>query len=199
MHMKQSIYFTDKELLFSEEVSSDAAPCWEEAVEGPITKAKVLNFFETDNTLTVLTSDLVHSIATFSRGFCCVTACGGVVQSDAGELLLIRRNGRWDLPKGRWEAGETLEACALRETEEETGVRAVELVRHLGATLHAYNTYGPWELKRTEWYLLRVDERQMVTPQQEEGIEEVRWCSLEEARKLLRTSYPTIREVFNLL
>ena len=52
-----------------------------------------------------------------------VRAAGGIVTDEAGRMLLIRRNGRWDLPKGKVEAGETLLQAALREVEEETGVR----------------------------------------------------------------------------
>ena len=49
-----------------------------------------------------------------------VRAAGCVVQDEGGNLLLIRRNGRWDLPKGKVEPGETLLQAATRESNEET-------------------------------------------------------------------------------
>lgn len=64
---------------------------------------------------------------------------------------MIYRNGRWDLPKGHWERGETIEACALREVREETGV-AASIRRHLCDTLHCYQLRGEWEMKRTHWF-----------------------------------------------
>ncbi len=55
------------------------------------------------------------------------TLCVGVVDVEAGALLLVRRRrapgaGRWSLPGGRVEVGETLRQAAAREAEEETGL-----------------------------------------------------------------------------
>lgn len=52
-----------------------------------------------------------------------VRAAGGIVTAPDGTMLLILRNGRWDLAKGKVEAGETLLQAALREVEEETGIK----------------------------------------------------------------------------
>ncbi|GAA3617268.1 NUDIX domain-containing protein [Nonomuraea rosea] len=62
-----------------------------------------------------------------------VPACGTVTVDDAGRILMQRRRdtGQWALPMGKMEIGETPAQCAVRETEEETGVR-VEPVGILG-------------------------------------------------------------------
>ena len=58
-----------------------------------------------------------------------IRAAGGVVwrRADGGgvEVALIHRPkyDDWSIPKGKAERGETDEACALREVEEETGLR----------------------------------------------------------------------------
>ncbi|MGW4406063.1 NUDIX hydrolase [Nonomuraea sp. NPDC004702] len=54
-----------------------------------------------------------------------VPACGTVTVDDAGRILMQRRRdtGQWALPMGKMEIGETPSQCAIRETEEETGVR----------------------------------------------------------------------------
>ena len=65
-----------------------------------------------------------------------IQAGGGLVLNEQNELLFIFRRGSWDLPKGKVDLGETIEACALREVEEETGVKNLTLVDFLGITQH---------------------------------------------------------------
>ncbi|MFF5206492.1 NUDIX domain-containing protein [Streptosporangium sp. NPDC000396] len=62
-----------------------------------------------------------------------VPACGTITVDEAGRILLQRRRdtGQWALPMGKMEIGETPSQCAVRETEEETGV-IVEPVGMLG-------------------------------------------------------------------
>src|SRR4051794_23502738 len=64
----------------------------------------------------------------------------GVVFDAERRLLLIRRsdNGRWALPAGAMELGESLRDCAVRETWEETGLRATELTPFAMYTGPAY-------------------------------------------------------------
>ncbi len=59
-----------------------------------------------------------------------------VITSDSGEVVLIRRGsepyeGKWALPGGFVEVGETVEEAAIREAAEETGL-AVEIARLVG-------------------------------------------------------------------
>ena len=59
----------------------------------------------------------------FFKHFTLFVAAGGVVQNTNDEILMIFRRGKWDLPKGKLDEGETLEQCALREVKEETGLK----------------------------------------------------------------------------
>src|SRR5918998_4427047 len=54
-----------------------------------------------------------------------IEAAGGVVTGDDGRVLLVHRPryDDWTLPKGKLDAGESFEDAALREVEEETGLR----------------------------------------------------------------------------
>ena len=153
--MNPTVYFADKTLRFVSS-ASDAEGFPVAAECGP-NRDKILKILETHNSVSVVAADPGAAFGAFAAGFVPVEAAGGVVVNDRGEWLMIRRNGRWDLPKGHLECGERIEACAAREIAEETSVRA-EPVRPLCRTWHAY--YFPkterWELKRTHWYELRA-------------------------------------------
>ena len=198
--MEQTIYFQDKSLTFSrvQAPSADFVIPSEEA--SSLTRAKVLKIFETHNSLVALSNEPEVAFRRFGEEFTGVEAAGGVVVNPRGEWLMIRRNGRWDLPKGHVEPGESFDRCAEREIEEETGVKA-RVLRPLCDTYHAY-FFPPterWELKRTHWYLLRATELQSLVPQTEEGIVEVAWCNPTQIDEQLKASYPTIRRVVEAL
>lgn len=161
----------------------------------PFTRAKILTFFETYNTILIVGEEADELFARFASEFQLVTAAGGVVTTPSGQALMIFRNGRWDLPKGRWEVGESLRRSAAREIEEETGVEAGRLVRRLCDTWHIYNLYGRWELKHTFWYHFEREESTEPSPQREEGITRCEWCPLEEAVRRAEASFPTLRAV----
>lgn len=106
-----------------------------------------------------------------------IIAAGGLVQNDDGEMLLIFRRGIWDMPKGKLDAGETIKQCAVREVEEETGLAKIELGNFIVITHHEY--WDKWTkkqlLKETHWYAMRIFGNQILVPQTEEDIEEIRW------------------------
>lgn len=194
--MTRTVYFADKSVAFT-----TAAPGGEwfavaAESDGGVSRPKILNFLESHNSVAVVSADPEATFRAFALQFAWVEAAGGVVVDGAGRWLLIHRNGRWDLPKGHLEAGESIETCAAREVEEETGVRG-EVVRPLCRTLHAYwfPKSGRWELKRTHWFELRATEPSALQPQTEEGIERVVWCTPAEAAEHVREAFPTIRRV----
>ena len=91
-----------------------------------------------------------------------------------GRVLLIHREryDDWSLPKGKLEPGETWEEAALREVEEETGVRA-ELGEYLGET-----AYGD---KVVRWWRMATSDD--AGPSDE--VDAVQWATLDEARARL--------------
>ena len=114
-------------------------------------------------------------------GYDTVTSCGLIV-FNGNNVLLIKRDGKCDLPKGKHEDGEQYRQTALRETDEETGIRQTDLVitDELFPTQH-FTTYGGLQyLKTTHWFMAkyRGPQDHMLFPQEEEGIEDVRWISI---------------------
>ncbi|WP_018128414.1 NUDIX hydrolase [Balneola vulgaris] len=126
-----------------------------------------------------------------------IQAGGGVVfkyiDTPTPYVLLIKRNGIWDIPKGKLEKGEDLEECAIREVAEEVNADLPQSLAHLINTQHTYREKGREILKTTYWYVMRFNSEQHFTPQQEEGIEEVAWTSLDKAKAMV--GYQNLKEV----
>lgn len=146
----------------------------------------------------------VHSIFISSRDkskltdylkskFKVVMAAGGVVEKD-GQYLLIYRKRRWDLPKGKLDKGESIEKCAVREVEEETGVK-VKLRQEITAVWHTYISNKKYVLKKTYWYAMDCKSDKRMKPQKAEGIKKAEWMDLEAVRNSLHDSYRSIRYV----
>jgi len=122
----------------------------------------------------------------------CINAGGGLVKNDRGELLFIERNEKWDLPKGRAEKGEDIEATSLREVEEETGVQNLSINRFLQETYHIYKNKGKYNLKVTYWYLMETDYCGELKPQTEEGITQAVWKTNKQAKEAMSNSYSNV-------
>jgi 8-oxo-dGTP pyrophosphatase MutT (NUDIX family) len=122
-------------------------------------------------------------------------AGGGVVTDPAGQVLMIYRRGKWDLPKGKQDEGETIAHCAQREVTEETGLAELLVGDKICETYHVY-TYGIQDLlKITHWFQMKVSKTLPLYPQKEENITEARWVPEQELTTYLQQSYEAIKEV----
>ena len=125
-----------------------------------------------------------------------VNAAGGLVSNRRGDYLLISRSGLWDLPKGHQEAGEDISVTAMREVQEETGVKELELRGLICVTDHCYIRGGIWHLKHTWWYDMLYTNPVDLTPQREEDIAKAAWVAKSSLPPFLKNTYPSILEVF---
>lgn len=125
-----------------------------------------------------------------------VEAAGGMVFNKNKEILFIRRNGKWDLPKGRIEKNETHEEAAIRETEEETGAKDLSIRRFMTKTYHVFKRNGKFKLKVTYWYEMYTDYEGPLVPEPGEGIKKARWKNFEKSQKALQNSYENIKLLF---
>jgi 8-oxo-dGTP pyrophosphatase MutT (NUDIX family) len=142
-----------------------------------------------------LHSDLGTLKKAFWKKFMVVQAGGGLVQNEIGQQLFMLRRGKWDLPKGKLDPGETLEQCAVREVGEETGLKRVRLDGPLLVTYHTYDESGHHILKETHWYRMTALPDQVITPQREEQITELIWADPEQIGGLLKNTFPSILDV----
>lgn len=126
-----------------------------------------------------------------------IKAGGGLVRNGEGELLLIFRRGKWDLPKGKLDEGETIEACAIREVEEETGVKDLALGELISVTWHEYfdKWLGEEVIKETHWFKMDVAGVPALVPQKEEDITAIEWTKKSDLPQRMEQSYITIIDV----
>jgi 8-oxo-dGTP pyrophosphatase MutT (NUDIX family) len=88
-----------------------------------------------------------------------------------------------------------LEACALREVQEETGLKDVSMEKPLLVTWHTYDDSGKHILKETHWYTMKTSSSQSLLPQQEEQITELKWVAKKDLRTMLSNTFPSIVDV----
>ncbi|MDR1671963.1 MAG: NUDIX domain-containing protein [Bacteroidales bacterium] len=132
----------------------------------------------------------------FKKCFKYIEAAGGLVVGKDEKILLIRRRGKWDLPKGKAEKGETPEETAVREVSEECGlVTLPQITEKLTDTYHVYRQNGKLILKHTVWYVMAYNGEEPLQPQVEEDITEAVWRSENELAPVLRNTYGTIGQV----
>lgn len=139
--------------------------------------------------------DLALLKKTFFKKFTVVQAAGGLVKNENDEVLLIFRRGKWDLPKGKLDKGETLEECAVREVQEETGLKKIKLQGPLLVTYHTYHEGTRFILKESHWYTMEARNDQELTPQTEEDIHEIKWVGQKDLKPYMKNAFPSIVDV----
>ena len=120
-----------------------------------------------------------------------IRACGGLIVRD-GRVVAVHRPkyDDWSLPKGKVKPGENDEDCALREIQEETGLR-VSLDEELATTTHVDALGRP---KRIRWWRMTPLSGEFA-PSDE--VDELRWLTPNEARDVL--TYPRDVELVDSL
>lgn len=145
----------------------------------------------------VLTNHVSQIWQIFQKQFKPITAGGGIVVNENKEVLFIFRRGKWDLPKGKLDEGESIEACSLREVMEETGIKNIELLEKAGVTYHTYREKKHFYLKTTIWFFMKAQRNEKLYPQVEEDIELILWFGKEKWSIPFSNTYPGIRYLLN--
>ncbi len=138
--------------------------------------------------------DLEKMFTHLKNYFRYVEAAGGIVRNSENKLLFIRRWNIWDLPKGKVNKNENIETCALRETEEETGVLGLQITGTFPSSLHFYFYKEELFLKKTYWFLMDTTYAGALKPQLEEDITVVKWLDAAECQKAFGETYRSLRD-----
>lgn len=145
--------------------------------------------------LVYICADAEQVFQSLLKEFILIKAAGGVVFNNNGEVLLIKRLGKWDLPKGKIDANEGTEEAALREVEEECGIKELSIKSFLTFSFHTYKQHGYRFLKETSWYKMKSSYSGQLTPQLEENITEVKWEPFDTLDIQQLDSYLSIKDV----
>lgn len=204
MHIK--IYFNDKPLFLTDAITDEIEPfvhhddaIFIDEFSTPGIKSMIHEMkVEKVHAGIFYHSNLEELRKAFWKKFEVVTAGGGLVMNDEGHLLMMHRRGKWDLPKGKMDPGETPESCALREVQEETGLQKVVLEKPLVITYHTYDESGKHILKDTHWFLMKAPGQQPLQPQAEEQITQLEWAHPDQLQKYVLHTFPSIIDVLKV-
>ena len=160
----------------------------------------VFSIFESDITeIQLLVDDnstIEYEVDRLFRKYKKITAAGGIVLKDS-KIAVIFRNEKWDLPKGHVDFGETIEAAALREVVEETGIIA-QLSEKIGCTYHTYIYNKQLVLKTTHWFEMISINDSLIQPQLEEGITAIEWFDLSDLTLFYSNTYASLAHLMEL-
>ena len=155
---------------------------------------KILSTLKKDKfeAIHLIGSDLDRMLKIFLKFLPNVIAGGGKVLNPSGQILFIFRNGKWDLPKGKSEAHETIDQTALREVKEETGVKGLHITKPLEITYHIFKRNNKYQIKKTYWFEMFSDYKGDLKPQLSEGITKVKWIDPKKLKKVKKNIYANI-------
>ena len=147
----------------------------------------------------ILTPTPKNLFRSIKKLFKIIKAAGGFVNNEENKYLFIFRNGKWDLPKGKLEAGEKPKKAAKREVEEECGILVNETGSKICKTWHLYELNGQKIMKRTSWYFMKAYNQQKMKPQLDEGITKVKWIAPGDFPKITKNTYPLILDIIRVV
>ncbi len=147
-------------------------------------------------TLYILHENVDQLFETIKTCFNIIEAAGGVVRRMDGKILSIYRRGKWDLPKGKVEKGEFYKQAALREVQEECGLKQLEVGKKIIETYHVYHTHDKSILKRTVWYEMKSTDDELPVLQIEEGITDFKWIDYHNLGEIMKNTHESLKDLF---
>ncbi len=120
------------------------------------------------------------------------------ISSDKIDILMIQdRKGRWTIPKGHVEKGESFEETAIREIGEETGLQHLAIRDKLDKIFFFYRREGSLIYMTTHIFLIEaLGDTDALVPENSEGIVDVKWFSKDDALKAIE--YKDTEKLFQL-
>lgn len=193
------VFINDSQIIFASNIEN---PTVSGAIDSRENSSETLHRIANSNQIETVffRSDAPEkSFHAFLEDFIIVEAAGGVVRNGDDETLLIKRLGKWDLPKGKIESGESKEEAAVREVMEECAIPKPDVIASLPTTYHYYKQAGEHIIKPTYWYAMQVKGKPDVKPQEEEGITTVVWAGAEMLKEAKQNTYASLSDLMNAI
>ncbi len=201
------VFFNDREIIISQKTDitlNKSIKTGENLRSVEEVKGWFLQFMQNDENKVILLHNSPKDFweKTFVPAFRVIKAAGGVVVRN-NQVLVIFRNEKWDLPKGKIDKGESTETAAIREVQEECGISGHEITKKLPSTFHIYQSpykksKGEWILKETFWFEMNYSGTENGKPQAEENITEIKWLSTNELDLVFENTYENLKQIFEL-
>lgn len=149
-----------------------------------------------DQPLYVYCRDVESAFKSYFGRYKKIKAAGGIVRRK-DKFLMIKRNGLWDIPKGKIEKGEERKEAAVREIEEECGIMGPVVEQFIKKTYHIFKYKGRDSIKTTFWYAMKYTGPKQTFPQTAEGIKKAKWVSREELLAIRGKTYGSINDLLD--
>lgn len=148
--------------------------------------------------LVYISEDPSGNFSKFLGQFKTIPAAGGFVKSEKGNFLMIHRKGKWDLPKGKIDVGESAPVAAVREVLEETGVGPARIIGPMPSTWHMFMLKGTPVVKHTWWYAMEISGQPKPVPEEKEDILKAKWVKPHKIAPKLDDSYAAIARLIRM-
>lgn len=196
------IYINDKPIIFSQEHIQPNMPEHKIAILSESDDLKFnqefLSTLESYDSMIIHTSDEKNSFENFCEDLGLIEAAGGLVYNeDKDAILFIYRREKWDLPKGKIDKGEGIQEAAIREVQEECGLKSVVINNFFDETFHIYQMKKKWYLKKTYWFNMQSSNTEKLIPQIEEDITALEWIPVNDFSKVKENTYAMIRDMID--
>ena len=195
-----TIYFTDRRLIISKDINLSEYDISNALIRGDESLSEFVNKFENlpHKEPGIIYSDNPEEMLNeISNIFRVIIAAGGLVENVEGDVLIIERLGKYDLPKGKLDKGESALEGAKREISEECGINNLIWLKNLNPTYHTYHLGNDFVLKKSVWFHFSYKGSESLHPQLEENITDVRWVKQKDLHFLGSNIYPAITDVLN--
>src|SRR5690606_9255428 len=97
--------------------------------------------------------------------------------------------------KGKLDKKEKTKHAAIREVQEECGVKILPNIKKLRDSYHIYLQNNHIVIKKTSWYAMKVKGNPKLIPQLDEGITDAKWVSKQDVKSILKNTYSLIEDL----